>query len=124
MLHHGPDPHSRINRIPRRGSASARAAETPRLRLAAANRFRSRRCALALAAIALGILAHPAYAATIVEVRVGSHPEFTRVVFELDALDAPATRDARVHLIDGTLVSWYGPRTEVAVQTLRPLLIP
>ncbi len=47
-----------------------------------------------------------------------------RDVAELDALDTPATRDARVHLIDGTLVSWYGPRIERAVQTLRPLLIP
>ena len=84
MLHHGPDPHSRMNRIPRRGSVSARATETPRYWLAAVNRFRIGRRAFALAAIALGILAHPAYAATIVEVRVGSHPEFTRVVFQLD----------------------------------------
>jgi len=73
-----------MNRIPRRGSVSARVAETTRLRLAAANRFPSGRYALGWAAIALGILAHPAYAATIVEMRVGSHPEFTRVVFQLD----------------------------------------
>ncbi len=47
-----------------------------------------------------------------------------RDVAELAVLDMPATRDRRVHLIDGTLVSWYGPRIERAVQTLRPLLIP
>ena len=47
-----------------------------------------------------------------------------RDVAELGALDVPATRDARVHLIDGTLVSWYGPRIGRAIQTLRPLLIP
>ena len=36
--------------------------------------------------LALGLLASalPAWAAEIVEVRVGRHPEFTRVVFELD----------------------------------------
>jgi ABC-type Fe3+-hydroxamate transport system substrate-binding protein len=28
----------------------------------------------------------------------------------------------RVHLIDGTLVSWYGPRIGRAIETLRPLL--
>src|SRR5210317_1397946 len=36
--------------------------------------------------LALGLLASafPAWSAEIVEVRVGRHPEFTRVVFELD----------------------------------------
>jgi hypothetical protein len=33
----------------------------------------------------LGLLAGPAWSARVVEVRVGSHPKFTRVVFELDA---------------------------------------
>ncbi len=37
-----------------------------------------------LAAIALGIFAQPAYAAKLVDVRIGSHPEFTRIVIELD----------------------------------------
>jgi ABC-type Fe3+-hydroxamate transport system substrate-binding protein len=43
---------------------------------------------------------------------------------ELGALDVPAARNARIHLIDGTLVSWYGPRIERGIETLRPLLAP
>ena len=34
------------------------------------------------------------------------------------ALDCPAARDARIHLIDGTLVSWYGPRIAEAIRVL------
>jgi ABC-type Fe3+-hydroxamate transport system substrate-binding protein len=41
---------------------------------------------------------------------------------ELAALDLPASRSGRIHLIDGTLVSWYGPRIRTAIDTLRPLL--
>lgn len=37
---------------------------------------------------------------------------------ELAALDCPAARDARIHLIDGTWVSWYGPRIAEAIQGL------
>ena len=29
---------------------------------------------------------------------------------------------AGIHLIDGTLVSWYGPRIAKAIRLLRPLL--
>ena len=43
---------------------------------------------------------------------------------ELAALDVPAVRDARIHLIDGTMVSWYGPRIRRAIETLRSLLTP
>jgi ABC-type Fe3+-hydroxamate transport system substrate-binding protein len=43
-------------------------------------------------------------------------------VAELAALDLPASRSGRIHLIDGTLVSWYGPRIRTAIDTLRPLL--
>ena len=43
---------------------------------------------------------------------------------ELAALDVPAARGARIHLIDGTMVSWYGPRIRRAIETLRPLLTP
>ena len=32
--------------------------------------------------------------------------------------DCPAGRAGRVHLIDGTLVSWYGPRIAEAIQAL------
>jgi ABC-type Fe3+-hydroxamate transport system substrate-binding protein len=45
-----------------------------------------------------------------------------RDVEELAALDVPAAHDARIHLIDGTLVSWYGPRIERALRILRPLI--
>ena len=36
----------------------------------------------------------------------------------LSAIDCPAARDARIHLIDGTLVSWYGPRIAEAIRVL------
>jgi ABC-type Fe3+-hydroxamate transport system substrate-binding protein len=41
---------------------------------------------------------------------------------ELGRLSLPAAASGRIHLIDGTLVSWYGPRIGLAIQTLRPLL--
>jgi ABC-type hemin transport system substrate-binding protein len=44
-----------------------------------------------------------------------------RDVLELAALTAPAARNGRIHLIDGTLVSWYGPRIEPAIATIRSL---
>jgi ABC-type Fe3+-hydroxamate transport system substrate-binding protein len=37
---------------------------------------------------------------------------------QLCRLDVPAARDGRVHLVDGTLVSWYGPRIAHALATL------
>jgi len=40
---------------------------------------------IAAALAALAILVGPAWSARVVEVRVGNHPKFTRVVFELDA---------------------------------------
>lgn len=36
--------------------------------------------------------------------------------------DAPAVRDGCVHLVDGQLVTWYGPRIAQALTTLAPLL--
>ena len=36
----------------------------------------------------------------------------------LTRTDCPAARDGRVHLIDGTLVSWYGPRIAEAIRAL------
>jgi ABC-type Fe3+-hydroxamate transport system substrate-binding protein len=42
---------------------------------------------------------------------------------ELAALDVPAAANGRLHLIDGTLVSWYGPRIQRAIETLRPLIV-
>jgi len=40
----------------------------------------------------------------------------------LGALRCPAVEQARVHLIDGTLVSWYGPRIAEAIRVLGRLL--
>ncbi len=36
----------------------------------------------------------------------------------MSAIDCPAARDSRIHLIDGTLVSWYGPRIAEAIRVL------
>ncbi len=41
---------------------------------------------------------------------------------ELLATDCAAARSRRVHLIDGTLVSWYGSRIAVAIQVLAGIL--
>ena len=38
--------------------------------------------------------------------------------------DVPAVRDGRVHLIDGKIVSWYGPRIGRSLRVLRGLLHP
>jgi ABC-type Fe3+-hydroxamate transport system substrate-binding protein len=40
----------------------------------------------------------------------------------LAALGLPAARAGRIHRIDGTLLTWYGPRIRRALETLRPLL--
>ncbi len=37
---------------------------------------------------------------------------------ELRRLDVPAARNGAIHCIDGTLVSWYGPRIHRAIETL------
>jgi ABC-type hemin transport system substrate-binding protein len=50
------------------------------------------------------------------------YPFGPRDVAGLSGFDVPAARNARIHLIDGTLVSWYGPRIKRAIETLRPLL--
>ncbi|MBI2153237.1 MAG: ABC transporter substrate-binding protein [Candidatus Rokubacteria bacterium] len=36
--------------------------------------------------------------------------------------DVPAVRDGRIHLVDGKLLTWYGPRIGEALQTLPALL--
>ena len=36
--------------------------------------------------------------------------------------DLPAVRDGRIHLVDGKLLSWYGPRIAQALEMLPPLL--
>jgi ABC-type Fe3+-hydroxamate transport system substrate-binding protein len=38
--------------------------------------------------------------------------------------DVPAVRKGRIHLIDGKLLSWYGPRIGRSLRTLRELLVP
>lgn len=45
-----------------------------------------------------------------------------REAAELAELDLPAAASGRIHLIDGTLVSWYGPRIQRAIETIRPLI--
>jgi ABC-type Fe3+-hydroxamate transport system substrate-binding protein len=40
----------------------------------------------------------------------------------LAALDLPAARSGRIHLIDGSLLSWYGPRIAEAIRTLAAIL--
>ena len=45
-----------------------------------------------------------------------------RDVNELGELPIPAAEEHRIHLIDGTLVSWYGPRIGLAIQQIRSLL--
>jgi ABC-type Fe3+-hydroxamate transport system substrate-binding protein len=45
-----------------------------------------------------------------------------REVAELGELEIAAAASGRIHLIDGTLVSWYGPRIQRAIETIRPLL--
>ena len=41
---------------------------------------------------------------------------------EIGRLAIPAAHGRRIHLIDGTLVSWYGPRIRVALGSIRALL--
>jgi ABC-type Fe3+-hydroxamate transport system substrate-binding protein len=43
---------------------------------------------------------------------------------ELVRFDLPAARSGRIHLVDGTLVSWYGPRIPLAIECVRTLLAP
>lgn len=43
---------------------------------------------------------------------------------ELAALDLPASRAGRIHLVDGTLLTWHGPRIRPALEELRKLLAP
>jgi len=45
-----------------------------------------------------------------------------RDVAELQQLAVPAAESGRIHVIDGTLVSWYGPRIARAISVLRGLL--
>jgi ABC-type Fe3+-hydroxamate transport system substrate-binding protein len=43
---------------------------------------------------------------------------------ELARLELPASREGRIHLIDGTWVSWYGPRIRRSIETLSALFAP
>lgn len=45
-----------------------------------------------------------------------------RQASELMALPIPAAEQGRIHPIDGTLVSWYGPRIGRAIREIRSLL--
>jgi ABC-type hemin transport system substrate-binding protein len=37
--------------------------------------------------------------------------------------DLPAVRSGRIHLVDGKLLSWYGPRIGEALRVLPPLFV-
>jgi ABC-type Fe3+-hydroxamate transport system substrate-binding protein len=43
---------------------------------------------------------------------------------ELAALPIPAARSGRIHVVDGTLLFWYGPRIARALEVVRTLLAP
>jgi len=45
-------------------------------------------------------------------------------VVELSRLDVPAARSGSIYPIDGTWVSWYGPRVIRAIEKLRQILAP
>ncbi len=40
------------------------------------------------------------------------------------ALEIPAAKNGRIHLVDGSLLSWYGTRLAYALRDLPPLLMP
>jgi ABC-type Fe3+-hydroxamate transport system substrate-binding protein len=48
----------------------------------------------------------------------------SRDAHELGRLAIPAAREGRIALLDGTLISWYGPRIPRAIQTLRKIFRP
>jgi ABC-type Fe3+-hydroxamate transport system substrate-binding protein len=48
----------------------------------------------------------------------------TRDREELLALDCPAARSGRVYIVEGELLSWYGPRLPRALETFSALLRP
>ena len=41
---------------------------------------------------------------------------------EFYALDVPAAREDRIHLVDGKLLTWYGPRMASSITQLAALL--
>lgn len=47
-----------------------------------------------------------------------------RDVADLAALDLPASRSGRIHCLDGTWISWYGPRIARALPEVAALLAP
>ncbi len=47
-----------------------------------------------------------------------------RDIDELSELEVPAARSGRIHVVDGTWVTWYGPRMRTALEQLPALLEP
>ena len=43
---------------------------------------------------------------------------------ELMQLDIPAAHSGRIHLVAGSLLTWYGPQVKRAIDTIRPLCAP
>ena len=51
------------------------------------------------------------------------YPFKAKHIEELRTLDVPAIRDGRIFLIDGKILSWYGPRIGDSLRVLRELLV-
>lgn len=49
------------------------------------------------------------------------YPFKARHIEEFQTLDVPAVWEGRIHLIDGKILSWYGPRIGQSLKTLRGL---
>jgi ABC-type hemin transport system substrate-binding protein len=50
------------------------------------------------------------------------YPFSSEDLAEFYALDVPATREDRIHLVDGKLLTWYGPRMASSLTQLAALL--
>lgn len=51
------------------------------------------------------------------------YPFKARHVEEVRTLDVPAVKEGRIHLIDGKILSWYGPRIGASLRFLMRLLL-
>ena len=71
--------------------------------------------------VRVAVMQHPS-AEEWQEVREQFTPDWLQTDAEdFPALDLPAARTGRIHLIDGTMVSWYGPRIAESIRILADL---
>jgi hypothetical protein len=75
-----------------------------------------------VALVAVGLVADAAWAARLVEVRVGRHPEFSRVVFQLDAM-APYTIERQGAQVVVTLQAESEPRTRAGAEWIESVQV-